>query len=189
MLKLSTAILISYFIGAIPFSYIIGLKYKQNLFTKGNKKSGSANVLKTVGIKPAVLAFTGDFAKGSGTIVVARALGFDSSIVLVLAMSTIVGHWKSIFIRLKGGDGFATLGGITLAIFNVAGFAAVFIGLSISYLSKFFKYSSTLCIPGGYIILLITTRNVNLQITGVGVMYFLVFMKSHTGFLKQKYLK
>ena len=189
MIRIAIAIFASYIIGAIPFSFMIGSKYKQNLFLKGNRKSGAANVLKTSGLKPALLAFTADFTKGSGTMIVARSMGFESSVVLLLAMSTIMGHWKSVFIRFKGGDGYATLAGITLAMFNMAGFITFAGAGMITYGARFFKYSSTLSVPGGYLILLICTRNVNLQITGMGVIYFLVFMKSNYAVMRQKYLK
>ena len=189
MIRIVTAIFASYIIGAIPFSFMIGSKYKQNLFLKGNRKSGAANVLKTSGLKPALLAFTADFTKGSGTMIVARSMGFESSIVLLLAMSTIVGHWKSIFIRFKGGDGYATLAGITLAMFNMAGFITFAGAGMITYGARFFKYSSTLSVPGGYLILLLCTRNINLQVTGMGAIYFLVFFKSNYAVIRQKYLK
>ncbi len=59
---------------------------------------------------------------------------------------------------------------------------------AITYLARFFKYSSTLSVPGGYLILLICTRNMNVQVTGMGVIYFLVFFKSNYAIIRQKYL-
>ena len=185
--KISGTILFAYFIGAIPFSSMISSKYGKNLFNQGSKKAGAANVLKTSGVKPAIFAFTADFTKGSVTILVARFLGFDNIFVLMIASSTILGHWKSIFIRMRGGDGFATLGGITLVMYSLPGMIAVVCAFLINYFAKVFKYPSTLCIPAGYFILVLYTKNMNLQIIGMGILYSLVFLKSNSTVFKQKF--
>lgn len=185
--KISGTILFAYFIGAIPFSSIISSKYGKNLFNQGSKKAGAANVLRTSGVKPAIFAFTADFTKGSVTILVARFLGFDNIFVLMIASSTILGHWKSVFNRMRGGDGFATLGGITLVMYSLPGVIAVVCAFLINYFSKFFKYPSTLCIPAGYFILVLYTKNMNSQIIGMGILYSLVFLKSNSTVFKQKF--
>ena len=185
--KISGTILFAYFIGAIPFSSIISSKYGKNLFNQGSKKAGAANVLRTSGIKPAIFAFTADFTKGSVTILVARFLGFDNIFVLMIASSTILGHWKSVFNRMRGGDGFATLGGITLVMYSLPGVIAVVCAFLINYFSKFFKYPSTLCIPAGYFILVLYTKNMNSQIIGMGILYSLVFLKSNSTVFKLKF--
>ena len=185
--KISGTILFAYFIGAIPFSSIISSKYGKNLFNQGSKKAGAANVLRTSGVKPAIFAFTADFTKGSVTILVARFLGFDNIFVLMIASSTILGHWKSVFNRMRGGDGFATLGGITLVMYSLPGMIAVVCAFLINYFSKFFKYPSTLCIPAGYFILVLYTKNMNSQIIGMGILYSLVFLKSNSTVFKLKF--
>ena len=184
--KISGSILFAYFIGAIPFSSIISSKYGKNLFAQGSKKAGAANVLRTSGVKPAIFAFTADFTKGSVTILVARFLGFENIFVLMIASSTILGHWKSVFNRMRGGDGFATLGGITLVMYTIQGMLAVTGAFVINYFSRFFKYSSTLCIPGGYLILVLYTKNVNSQMIGMGIIYSMVFLKSNSSVFKEK---
>ena len=139
--KIFGSIICAYFIGAIPFSSMISSKYsknRKNLFNQGSKKAGAANVLRTSGVKPAIFAFTADFTKGSVTILVARFLGFDNIFVLMIASSTILGHWKSIFNRMRGGDGFATLGGITLVMYSLPGMIAVVCAFAINYFSKIF---------------------------------------------------
>ena len=184
--KLSGSILCAYFIGAIPFSSIISSKYGKNLFVHGSKKAGAANVLKTSGVRPAIIAFTADFTKGSVTILVARFLGFENIFVIMIASSTILGHWKSIFNKMRGGDGFATLGGITLVMYSIPGLMAILVAFVVNYFSRIFKYSSTLCIPGGYLILVFYTKNVNAQIIGMGVLYSMVFLKSNATVFKDK---
>ena len=184
--KISGSILFAYFIGAIPFSSIISSKYGKNLFAQGSKKAGAANVLRSSGVKPAIFAFSADFTKGSVTILVARFLGFENIFVLMIASSTILGHWKSVFNRMRGGDGFATLGGITLVMYTIQGMLAVTGAFVINYFSRFFKYSSTLCIPGGYLILVLYTKNVNSQMIGMGIIYSMVFLKSNSSVFKEK---
>ena len=92
----------------------------------------------------------------------------------------------SAMLRMRGGDGFATLGGITLVMYSIPGMLAVAGAFMINYFSRFFKYSSTLCIPGGYLILVFYTKNVNSQMIGMGILYSMVFLKSNSSVFKDK---
>ena len=81
---------------------------------------------------------------------------------------------------------FYCLGGITLVMYTIPGMLAVTWAFVINYFSRFFKYSSTLCIPGGYLILVLYTKNVNSQMIGMGIIYSMVFLKSNSSVFKEK---
>ena len=57
--------IISYFIGSIPFSFLIPKYIGQVDIRKvGSGNTGTTNVVRTLGLKVGVLAFIGDFLKG-----------------------------------------------------------------------------------------------------------------------------
>ena len=64
-------------------------------------------------------------AKGIVAIFVAQALGIEGSWLVIPATAAVVGHWHSVFTRLKGGDALATFAGSTLVVFAGYGLAGV----------------------------------------------------------------
>ena len=71
----------------------------------------------------------GDAAKGALVVVVASRLGMEGTWLLLPAVAAIGGHWNSIFSRFRGGDGLATLLGITIVAVPLYGLVAVGVGI------------------------------------------------------------
>ncbi len=61
--------------------------------------------------------------------VVASRLGMEGTWLLLPATAAIGGHWNSIFSRFRGGDGLATLLGITIVAVPLYGLIAVGVGV------------------------------------------------------------
>ena len=115
----------SYVLGALPLADQVSRRRGVNIFLTGTGLAGSSNVLKTVGKVPAAVVFLGDMAKGVVAIFVAQALGVEGSWLVIPATAAVVGHWHSVFTRLKGGDALATFAGSTLVVFAGYGLAGV----------------------------------------------------------------
>ena len=62
------------------------------------------------------MVFLGDVAKGTAAVFVAKLLNLPDHLALLAGGAAILGHWKSVFIGFRGGDGMATLVGMTLAL-------------------------------------------------------------------------
>jgi glycerol-3-phosphate acyltransferase PlsY len=60
--------------------------------------------------------FAGDVAKGSAAVSVAGLLDLPAWVALPVAGAAILGHWRSVFTGFRGGDGMATLMGITVTL-------------------------------------------------------------------------
>jgi len=111
--------LISYFIGAIPFAYLL-VRFRTGKDIR-NEGSGNVGVLnsyevsesKALGIMVLVL----DMLKGYGAVMLARWLGGNEFFSAALAGAFVVlGHNFNIFLRGKGGRGLAPAAGVSLAI-------------------------------------------------------------------------
>lgn len=114
-------IVISYFIGSISFSVIIGRKMAGiDVREKGSGNAGSTNVLRTIGIKAALLTLICDILKGIVAILLAILIGnvvknVDKALLIQLAgIFVILGHTFPIFFEFKGGKGVATALGVLL---------------------------------------------------------------------------
>ena len=112
---------IAYFIGSINFSVIIGRKMVGiDVRQEGSGNAGSTNVLRTIGLKAALLTLICDILKGVIAILVALLIGnivknIDRALLVQLAgIFVILGHTFPIFFEFKGGKGVATALGVLL---------------------------------------------------------------------------
>ena len=117
-------IVAAYFVGAIPFGYLIGRMRGVDVRTVGSKNIGATNVYRTVGHGWGFLAFFCDFAKGLvptllASLYAARHPGggaLAANMPLCVGLACVVGHTLTVFMRFKGGKGGATAFGMFLAL-------------------------------------------------------------------------
>ena len=106
-----------YGLGAIPFglvvSKIMGLADPR---TVGSKNVGFTNVLRVSGTKAGVLTLLGDMGKGWVMGWAAMQWLTDEPLIMVVAISPILGHVFSPFLSFKGGKGVATALGSVLGL-------------------------------------------------------------------------
>jgi glycerol-3-phosphate acyltransferase PlsY len=108
--------LISYFLGSIPFSYLVARAYGKNLYQVGSGNIGTANVWRATGkIEAMLMALIGDLGKGILAVFLAQEF-FPGQILsqALAAFFAVAGHNWPIFLKFKGGRGLATLAGILL---------------------------------------------------------------------------
>ena len=130
--KLLASMLVGYLFGSIPFAYVAGRFRGVDIFSTGSRTAGTANVFWNIGHRTGTGVFIADVAKGSAAVAIAQLLDVLGPLVLLAGAAAVMGHWKSIFSGFRGGDGMATLMGVTLVVAPsmailgfVAGFATV----------------------------------------------------------------
>lgn len=105
-------ILLCYFIGAIPFSYLFSrFLGGTDIREKGSGNVGATNVLRTSGVGVAVLALVGDLLKG----LLAAWIGLTAGGEILAALcggAAVIGHCWTPFLSFRGGKGVATAGGV-----------------------------------------------------------------------------
>lgn len=106
-----------YGLGAIPFGLVVskamGLADPR---TVGSKNVGFTNVLRVSGTKAGVLTLLGDMGKGWVMGWAAMQWLTDEPLIMVVAISPILGHVFSPFLSFKGGKGVATALGSVLGL-------------------------------------------------------------------------
>jgi glycerol-3-phosphate acyltransferase PlsY len=111
-------IVVAYFVGAIPFSFLVARERGVDLRKVGSGNVGGANVWRTCGFGPFVVAATLDIFKGALPTFGALWLLPGRPIVTVLVgLSAILGHTFSVFLNFTGGKAVATSTGVLLALF------------------------------------------------------------------------
>ncbi|WP_295149735.1 glycerol-3-phosphate 1-O-acyltransferase PlsY [uncultured Peptoniphilus sp.] len=110
-------LLISYFVGTISGSYIIGnLFLNKDIRKYGSGNAGTTNAMRVLGKKAGILTFLIDFLKGAlVTLIIGRIFG-DEFVPLAI-LGAVIGHDFPFYMKFKGGKGVATTLG-ALALFN-----------------------------------------------------------------------
>jgi acyl phosphate:glycerol-3-phosphate acyltransferase len=112
----------SYFIGAIPTSYLLSRFFAGiDLRRQGSGNLGATNLYRVLGWKYAVPAALVDIAKGFVPVIVFAPRESPSQLfALACGAAAIIGHVFSVFVRFKGGKGVATAAGVMLGLTPLA---------------------------------------------------------------------
>ena len=125
-------ILLSYFLGSIPSGVIFAKIFNlEDLRTIGSGNTGTTNVLRTGNYTAAALTLIFDFGKACLTIYF--TLFFNDDLVFISSVVILIGHIFPVWLRFKGGKGFASYLGI-ISMVNIY----LFLLISLVWLIVFF---------------------------------------------------
>ncbi|MFQ6027942.1 MAG: glycerol-3-phosphate acyltransferase [Dehalococcoidia bacterium] len=152
--KLLAAILVGYLLGSIPFAHIAARGRGVDIFATGSRRAGTANVFWNIGRKTGLLVLIADVAKGVLAVLIAGLLDVPGPVMILAGGAAVVGHWKSLFTGFKGGDGMATLVGVTLALVPTLALLGILVGLAFVALAWRSPYRSAWGIAACFLLLL-----------------------------------
>ncbi len=108
------ATVIGYFLGSIPFGYLI-VRWQKGVDVRstGSGSIGATNVMRNLGIVGFVATFLLDFGKGAAAVLLAAEMtGNDPRWVAAAALAALVGHCYPVWLRFRGGKAVATAAGV-----------------------------------------------------------------------------
>ena len=115
-LELISKIIISYLLGSISGSLIIGKIKNVDIRTMGSGNAGATNAFRTQGVLFSLMVMFIDVAKGYVAVAfIANGLSITS--VLLCGISAVMGHVYPIYYNFNGGKGAGTLIGVLLALY------------------------------------------------------------------------
>lgn len=138
--KLLASVVVGYLLGAVPFAHLAGRLNGVDIFATGSHRAGTANVFWNVGRRVGTLVLLGDMAKGCLAVLFAQLLDVSGALVLLAGAAAVIGHWKSIFTAFRGGDGMATLMGVTITLVP----ALALIGIATGLLAVALRWSASM---------------------------------------------
>ncbi len=118
---MTAAIAASYLIGGVPVGVLIGKSRGVDIRQHGSGNIGATNVLRVLGVKLGLLAFSLDVLKGAVPVLGSSALGLQGWALYGCGIAAVVGHCYSPYLRFAGGKAVATGLGVLLAFNWVAG--------------------------------------------------------------------
>ena len=111
-MELLAAMLIGYFLGAIPFALVIGkVFYQTDIRNYGSKNLGGSNAGRVLGKKAGLAVMTMDVLKVIIAIFLTSLFAKDQTALIVAGLSAAAGHCFPVFANFKGGKAVATMYG------------------------------------------------------------------------------
>jgi acyl phosphate:glycerol-3-phosphate acyltransferase len=138
------SILLAYFLGAIPFGYIV-VRWNKGVDIRavGSGNVGATNALRAAGWSGALLTLMLDAAKGYLAVLGASYLtNQNKSYMALAAVAAVLGHVFPVYLKFKGGKGVATGVGIFLYLATIPLLGAVAIFVAVLALSRFVSLGS-----------------------------------------------
>ena len=128
-------ILVSYFIGSIPFGLVGKFFFKiQDPRTFGSKNIGATNVLRSGNKKAAAFTLFFDMFKGFLAVFISSYV--DNDFIYLAILSVVFGHIFPIYLFFKGGKGVATFLGALLSYSAVVGSLTLFTWITVFYFTR-----------------------------------------------------
>lgn len=119
VLRIAAPLVVGYLVGGIPFSLIVGKRFFGiDPREHGSGNLGATNVFRVLGARPALAVALADVSKGAAAVALAMLVCPPSVtgnardwVLIAVAMTAVLGHSFSPYIRFRGGKGVATAAG------------------------------------------------------------------------------
>jgi acyl phosphate:glycerol-3-phosphate acyltransferase len=136
------AVVAAYLVGSIPFAQLLSRRRGIDLRRVGSGNVGATNVLRTLGVRPAVVAMMLDAVKGTIAVLVAQRLTHGVAAPVMAGLASMIGHVYPVWLRFRGGKGVATAAGAFAVLTPVAVAAAMGVFLLTVALTRFIYVGS-----------------------------------------------
>ncbi len=152
-MNLALLLVISYLLGAIPTSVIIGKAVRGiDVRKHGSGNAGATNTWRVLGWKAGVTVLALDAGKGAAAallvpLIHTGSLPFTAPVIAILCgLSAVIGHVFPVYVGFRGGKGVATAAGMLIAVAPIpVGIAIGVFGLSV-FLSGMVSLGSILAV-------------------------------------------
>ncbi len=144
-------IIVTYIVGSIPTSYILGKILRGvDLRTRGSGNLGATNAFRVLGWKIGLAVLVGDMLKGALPVLFLPSFlegrGFSAlsvpTLALVIGLVAILGHVFTIFMRFRGGKGVATTMGVFAALAPLPFIIALSVSLALIAITRYVSVGS-----------------------------------------------
>ncbi|MFC1892067.1 glycerol-3-phosphate 1-O-acyltransferase PlsY [Thermodesulfobacteriota bacterium] len=168
----------AFILGSVPFGVIISRFTTGIDITKqGSGNIGATNVARSLGIKWGIVTLVLDFFKGFIPIYLCQKFfNWPEMSILIIGLTSLLGHQFSIFLKFRGGKGVSTVFGVFMAISPFTAIIAFLIFSGIVYRSDYVSLASIIAVSTTPILLLIEMKPIVYIIGGI-VMAALICLK------------
>lgn len=110
---LLAAIAVGYLFGSVPFAFVLSRRWRGiDIRRAGSGNVGAANVLRTSGVRAALLVMALDVCKGAGSVLLVQRWAMGEAAPAAAGLAAVIGHVYPVWLRFRGGKGVATAAGV-----------------------------------------------------------------------------
>jgi acyl phosphate:glycerol-3-phosphate acyltransferase len=143
----------SYLLGSTPIGLIVGRWCRGvDIRQYGSGKTGFTNSLRTLGLAPSIVVFTGDLLKGAIPVLVATELSPHPALRVLAALAAVLGHIMPVFAGFKGGRGVTTSWGATFVMMPQVALFLLLAAAAIAYAWRYMSLVSVLSTLSGAVL-------------------------------------
>jgi glycerol-3-phosphate acyltransferase PlsY len=136
------AVVVAYLMGSIPFAQLLSQRRGVDLRRVGSGNVGATNVLRTLGVRTAVVAMVLDAVKGALAVLVAQRMTSGVTPPVAAGLASMIGHVYPVWLRFRGGKGVATAAGAFAVLTPAALGIAAGVFLLVVSLTRFISVGS-----------------------------------------------
>lgn len=136
------AVAFGYLSGSVPFAYLLSRRRGIDLRRVGSGNIGASNVLRTSGVRNALVAMGLDAVKGALAVFLASRLTSGPAIPVAAGVASVLGHVYPVWLRFRGGKGVATAAGVFAVLSPWALMAACAVFVLSVWLTRFISVGS-----------------------------------------------
>jgi len=191
--KLIIFSIVSYLLGSFSSAYWYGKWFFGIDIRKyGSENAGTTNILRTLGVKPALYVFITDVLKSFISvmlIIFIPEINVNSEsyilVKILFGMCTVVGHIFPIFSNFKGGKGVASMLGIILAVSPLSASLSLIIFIIVLLFTRIVSISSMSAAISFPIIIFIIDVNKSISLTIFSIAACLLIIITHRKNIKR----
>lgn len=122
-------LVVGYLVGTIPTGWLVARARGVDIQEVGSGNIGATNVLRSLGVGPALFVVLMDPVKGAAAAALPLLLGMDQWTVAATGLATVLGNNFNVFLGMRGGKGIATSLGVFLVVNPVVTVVAAVLGI------------------------------------------------------------
>jgi len=171
-------VIASYFVGAIPTSYIAGRVTRGiDLRQHGSGNLGATNAYRVLGWRAALPIFLVDILKGFLPVLLFPRIDGETHFAWALAygVAAILGHVYSIYVGFRGGKGVATSAGVFLALAPVAVLLSLLIWIALVATTGYVSLASITAAAAMPLLILATGARLEVLVLSLLLAAFVIF--------------
>jgi len=141
--------LAAYFVGSIPFGWLIARSRGVDIFKEGSGNIGATNISRVLGKPLGVFVFLLDFGKGAGTVLfaqlIARSMETElkpGTLEVGAGLAAFLGHVFPIYLRFRGGKGIATATGVVSVLVPLPALAGLLAFVAVLTATRYVSLAS-----------------------------------------------
>jgi glycerol-3-phosphate acyltransferase PlsY len=148
-------IALGYLIGAVPTGLWVARARGVDIRSVGSGNIGATNVLRSLGIAPAVLVALADPVKGAVATALPLLAGQPEWAIAAAGLATVLGNDFNAFLGFRGGKGIATTTGVFLVVNPAVALTSLILGVATIALGRLVSLGSMVAILSAPLMLLL----------------------------------